>query len=196
MSHTRNLAVRLAAGALVVAAAGCGGARATPGTSGHTMTSTTANGWRTLHGKACPLHPAPLAQLTSAGAGQQPVLPTGAEAAWICLYTHGKPPDARNGGSLNVAKKMTISAVEPALRLIGSLAPHSTKPCTEVGGGLFDALVLVDKKGRAFPVLATPTPAQVPSNCGVASTPNGSLELSSDRLNRLLFHLAGQPFPD
>jgi hypothetical protein len=123
------------------------------------------------------------------------VLPAGATAAWICLYTHGKPPDPRNGQTLRIAKPVTISVAAPALRLVASLPPHRARPCTEVGGGLFDALVLVDRKGRAFPVLATPTPPQIPSNCGVASTPNGFLGLPSPRLNRLLFRLADQPFP-
>lgn len=193
----------VAAAAFLAAGVGCGSgmpAEATTGTTPPAPSSTTpirtrASGWRPLRGKACPLYPASLAQLTRSGSARQPVLPAGATAAWICLYTHGKPPDSRNGQTLNVAKRVTIAAATPALRVVASLQPHRAKPCTEVGGGLFDALVLINRKGQAFPVLATPTPPQVPSNCGVVSTPNGFLELTSTRLNRLLFHLAAQRFP-
>lgn len=193
----------VAAAVCLVACEGCGGstpdntttAQNHTGSASTTSIPTRATGWRPLHGKACPLHPASLAQLTSARSAHQPVLPAGATAVWICLYTHGKPPNPRNGRTLKVAKQVTTSAAAPALRLIASLPPHRAKPCTEVGGGLFDAIVLINSQGQAFPVLATPTPPQIPSNCGVASTPNGFLEQSSPRLNRLLFHLAGQPFP-
>jgi hypothetical protein len=193
----------VAAAVFLVACEGCGGGMPANATTGRTPSDsastasipTRATGWRPLRGKACPLHPAALAQLTSARSARQPVLPAGATAAWICLYTHGKPPDPRNGRTLRIAKQVTISEAGPALRFIASLPPHRAKPCTEVGGGLFDAVVLMNSKGQAFPVLATPTPPQIPSNCGVASTPNGFLEQSSPRLNRLLFHLAGQPFP-
>lgn len=193
----------VAAAVFLVACEGCGGSTPTKGTTGRgpddsvTTASipTRATGWRPLAGKACPLYPAPLAQLTSAGAARQPVLPAGATAAWICLYTHGKPPNPRNGRMLRIAKQVTISAAAPALRLIASLPPHLAKPCTEVGGGLFDAIVLINGNGQAFPMLATPNPPQIASNCGVVSTPNGFLEQSSPHLNQLLFHLAGQPFP-
>lgn len=198
----RLLVLSAIAAALLAACAGCGGSptRATThtvraGSVSTTPVPTRATGWRRLHGKACPLHPSPLAQLTTASSAHQPVLPAGGTTVWICLYTHGKPPDPRNGQALRIAKEVTISAARPALRLISSLPPHRAKPCTEVGGGVFDALVLLNGKGEAFPVLATPTPPQIPSNCGVASTPNGFLELASPRLNRLLFRLAGQRFP-
>lgn len=181
---------------LAVAVSSCGGSGPENGAN-PTETTGARVGWQRLEtARVCPEHPAPLTQGLRAAPAEKPVVPEGTAEAWGCLYTHAQPLSGENGQSLAAAGKIDGPQLTNILDAISSLPPSNTKPCTEVGGGLFDALVLVNSAGEVFPMLVMPTPPQVPSNCGAIATPRGYLELgASDRINRMLFQALGRPFP-
>jgi hypothetical protein len=183
----------VAVAAFALAVLGCGG-----GDTRNDANSTNAQArWLSLStARVCPARPAPLTQALRAAPAEKPVVPEGVEEAWACLYTHGEPLNGENGQSLAAGGEIDEQQLAPILDAVSSLPPSNSKPCTAVGGGLLDALVLVNSSGEVFPMLVEPTPPQVPYNCGVVSTPKGYLELGeSDRINRLLFQALGQPFP-
>lgn len=180
---------------LAVAVAGCdsGGSR----NRADSIATPDLRGWQKREtSRVCPERPAPLTQGLRAASAEQPVVPGGIAEAWGCLYTHAKPLSGENGQTLVAAGKIDNAELTAILDAISSLPPRNERPCTQVGGGLLDALVLVNSAGDVFPMLVEPTPPQVPSNCGVISTPKGYLALgASERINRMLFQALGQPFP-
>lgn len=156
-------------------------------------------GWQSQarNGRVCPARIVTLMRQLVSGPAQTPVVPEQFSQAWACLYSRGAPLSAGNSGQTLVAGgRLSEDSLRQILEMVSSLPPRADDPCTEIGGGLMDAVVLVNSTGKTFPMVVSPAPLRLPENCGTVSTPRGYLELgTSDRINRALFAAIGQRFP-